>query len=242
MSVKDQRVDDWMVRGALRAFPRRFRLSLAPDLLPLCEDFSESGRVRSRVATSWDLLHNGLAARFDDARRALGSGPRPSPSSPEGLRGPGSLMGDLVFGLRILRKSPMFTLVAVGSLAIGIGANIAVFTVLDATLLRALPVQNPDELVVLHMVGDYEEWPDISHNGWMLTNDQGHGESSSFSYPMYERLRAMATPFRELTAFAELYSINVRVGGGAQLGGGQVVAGNYYSFLGLRPYRGRLLT
>jgi len=241
VSVRARRADGWMVRCALFAFPQRFRRSLAPDLLALYEDFEATGRRRSRLSMSWDLLRNGFAARFDDTRRALGGGAPDSPPASDGSRGLGSLLGDFVFGLRILRKSPMFTLVAVGSLAVGIGANTAVFTVLDATILRTLPVQNPEELVVLHMAGAREDWPDISQSGWMLTNDQGHNEGSSFSYPMYERLRGTNTPFRDVTAFAQLYRINVRVEDGAELTRGQVVAGNYHSFLGIRPFRGRLL-
>jgi len=241
MPASAQRVDGWIVRAALLAFPRRFRSSLAKDLLALYEDFEAAGRRRSRVSMSWDLLRNGLAARGDDARRSLGGDVGDSPPASEGPRSLGSLFGDFVFGVRLLRKSPVFTIIAVGSLAVGIGANTAVFTVLDATILRALPVLNPEELVVLHMAGEYEQWPDISQSGWMLTNDQGHSEASSFSYPMYERLRDADTPFREVTAFAQLYRINVRVQGGAELASGQVVAGNYYSFLGIRPFRGRLL-
>ncbi len=242
MSAKVRTADGWMLRCALLAFPRRFRRSLATDLVALYEDFDANGRQRSRLSMNWDLFRNGLAARLDDTRRSIGGGAPDSPPASEGPRGLGSLLGDFVFGLRILRKSPVFTLVAVGSLAIGIGANTAVFTVLDATILRVLPVQNPEELVVLHMAGARDDWPDISQSGWMLTNDQGHNEGSSFSYPMYERLRAADTPFRDVTAFARLYRINVRARGGAELAAGQVVAGNYYSFLGLRPYRGRLLT
>ena len=241
MSVRAQRVDGWMIRCALIAFPKRFRTNLAPDLLALYADFDANGRARSRLSMSWDLLRNGIAARFDDTRRSLGGGAPDRPPVSEGPRGLGSLLGDFVFGLRILRKSPVFTLVAVGSLAIGIGANTAVFTVLDATILRVLPVQDPEELVVLHMAGAREEWPDISQSGWMLTNDQGHNEGSSFSYPMYERLRDTATPFRAVTAFADLYRVNIRVEGAAELASGQVVAGNYYNLLGLVPARGRLL-
>ncbi len=229
-----------MIRGALLAFPRRFRLSLGMDLLALYEDFSATGRGRSKVAVGWDLLRNGLAARFDDARRTFGHGA----GSPSGGRRPSrlrSVLGDFGFGLRILRKSPVFTIIAVGSLTVGIGANTAVFTVLDATILRQLPVAAPDELVVLHMAGASDDWPDISQSGWALTNDQGHMEGSSFSYRMYERLRDAESPFVAVTAFADLYRLNIRVDGAAQLASGQVAAGNYYNLLGLVPFRGRLL-
>src|SRR5262245_1474063 len=82
------------------------------------------------------------------------------------------LMQDIRYGLRTLRKSPGFTIVAVLSLALGIGANTAIFSLVDPILLRSLPVKDPEQLVVLNTV------------------DQGGKEGPWFSYRMYEKLRA----------------------------------------------------
>ncbi len=149
---------------------------------------------------------------------------------------------DVAYALRMLRKSPGFTVIAVLSLALGIGANTAIFSIVDAALLRRLPVERPEDLVVLHwLVHESGESPDISINGWMIRGDSGRSESSSFSHLMYQRLRAADTPFVELAAFAPLYRINARFRGEADLGSGQVVSASYYSMLGVRPELGRLL-
>jgi predicted permease len=232
----------WIVRAALRAFPRRFRADMGFDLLAAYADLGVAAPAPSAFMMARDLVRNGLGVRLDDVRRRWGGGAPATPPGGREPRGVSSLFGDFVFGLRVLRKSPVFTMVAVGSLAIGIGANTAVFTVLDATILRLLPVQAPEELVVLHMAApSYGEYPDISQSGWMLTNDDGHAESSSFSYPLVERLRDADTPFAGVTAFAELYRINIRVDGKTEPAHGQVVEGNYYNLLGIRPVAGRLL-
>ncbi len=230
---------DRFVALALYAFPRRFRGTMAADLVATYQDF-QTGRPRgSRLAMIWDLMRNGLAARFDDVRSGGGGSNVPG-GEPRGLN---SIFGDFIYGARILRKSPVFTSVAIASLAIGIGANTAVFSLLDAAVLRQLQVENPEELVVLHMAApSYDGYPDISQSGWMLTDDQGHPESSSFSYPMYERLRDADTALADLTAYGELYRLNIGVDGAAELGRGQVVAGNYFDMLAVQAHRGRLLT
>src|SRR5580704_16939878 len=86
-----------------------------------------------------------------------------------------SILQDLRYALRQLRKTPIFTLVAVVTLALGIGANTAVFTLLDQALLRSLPVSHPEQLVRLHWTGDAP-----GH-----FNSYGGDDHDYFSYPMY---------------------------------------------------------
>src|SRR5437588_12550361 len=89
-----------------------------------------------------------------------------------------NVMEDVRYGLRLLRKSPAFTFVAVLTLALGIGANTAIFTLLDQALLRSLPVKEPSRLVVLRFSGE--------DSG----STHARGDSSLvFSYPMYRDLR-----------------------------------------------------
>src|SRR5437867_4318470 len=131
---------------------------------------------------------------------------------------------DVRLGIRMLRKSPVFTAVAVGSLALGIGANTAIFTLIDAILLRWLPVQNPQELVVL------------AHNPSQ--------PSTSFNYPDYRYVRDQSRSYTGLIAFswggsATSFRSPDR-GGPSHLVALSMVSGNYFEVLGVRPAIGRL--
>src|ERR1700690_2614616 len=96
---------------------------------------------------------------------------------------------DLRYGIRMLRRSPAFTLVAVLSLALGIGANTAVFSLVDAVMLKSLPVRAPGELRILTWVRSDKE-PDISHSGYnTLDSLTGQDVSGSFSYAAYRQFR-----------------------------------------------------
>jgi predicted permease len=130
----------------------------------------------------------------------------------------------------MLAKSPGFTLVAILTLALGIGANAAIFSVTDQVLLRLLPVQKPEELVVLRSPGPSQgrTWSD---------GDSG----TSFSYPMYKDLRDHNPVFSGLLArFAVQASVSGR--GQTELANGELVTGNYFEVLGVRPALGRVLT
>src|SRR3954469_3449446 len=92
-------------------------------------------------------------------------------------------LGDLRLALRGLRRSPLFSIVAIMSLALGIGANTAIFTLIDQVLLRKLPVSHPEQLVMLFQRG--------AHNG---SNMGGR----MHSYPMYQDLQQKAEPLSEV--------------------------------------------
>jgi predicted permease len=141
----------------------------------------------------------------------------------------GALLQDLRYGIRTLVKNPAFTIVAILTLALGIGANAAIFSLTDQVLLRLLPVESPRELVVLSSpgVGHGRIWSDIEGG-------------PSFSYPMYKDLRDRNEVFTGLLARYHL-QVNVAGEGQSQLAGGELVTGNYFQVLGVRPFLGRVL-
>src|SRR5690349_23056041 len=114
-----------------------------------------------------------------------------------------SLWQDVRFGLRTLGKNPGFTCVAILTLALGIGANTAIFTLIDAVLLRMLPVKNPQELVLL-------EWAKLQGPGggmWIDGSDweeDGRVVGTPFSYPAFQQIRTRNQAFSGMFALANL--------------------------------------
>ena len=147
---------------------------------------------------------------------------------------------DLRYGVRLLRRSPAFTVVAVLSLAIGIGSTAAVFSLADALVLRKLPVVAPDELAVFRwQAGPRNPAGSITGN---FSGDRTATSSTSFSFPAFDAFRQDAAAVAQVFGFANLYgSLDLTVDGHPEVGSGQVVSGDYFSTLGIRAAAGRLL-
>jgi predicted permease len=150
------------------------------------------------------------------------------------------LLQDVRYGLRFMRRGPGFTVVAVLTLALGIGANTAIFSVVDAVLLRKLPVREPDRLVLFRAVGG-ERFDIGAHNGSITRDSSGQTIKSSFPYQTYTRFREQPGALSEVFAFGTL-SLNVNAFGQADAASGQAVSGNYYTALGVPAVVGRTLT
>jgi predicted permease len=133
------------------------------------------------------------------------------------------LWQDIRYGLRALRKSPGFAAVAVLTLALGIGANTAIFSLVDVVLLKTLPVKNPTQLVLV-------QCPD------------GHGNHFGFSYPTYAYFRDHNSAFSGVFASEQLERLEVSVDGQPELTSGEIVSGNYYSTLGVNAIVGRTIS
>jgi len=144
-----------------------------------------------------------------------------------------NLFTDLRLGIRALTKSPGFTLVALLSLTLGIGANTAIFTLLNAIMLRPLPVQNPQQLVLFghgRAVGSTDGLPDES---WSL-----------FSYPFYREFKSRTQAFSGVTAVSSIqFRTHASIAGAPlELLRIDLVSGNYFSVLGVPPALGRTLS
>jgi predicted permease len=150
-----------------------------------------------------------------------------------------SLLQDTRFGARLLRRTPVFTVSAVASLAIGIGAAAAVFSLADGLLFRALPVRAPQDLVLFRWISG-PEMPLESLNGYGSQTETG-SSSTSFSHAAFDAMRTTLAGQADVFAFADLYRTSLSIDGQADMAFAQVVSGNYFAALGISPAAGRLL-
>ncbi len=145
---------------------------------------------------------------------------------------------DTRYGVRTLARSPVFTAAVVLTLALGIGANTTIFTLIDAVMLRSLPVKEPQDLYVFGA---------SLSSGTMYADEYGERHTSLYSYPLYRDLRDHTEAFSDLAAMSS-YEINAYESPGDMAPGGstsaaeaRLVTGNFFSLLGLGAAHGRLL-
>jgi predicted permease len=154
------------------------------------------------------------------------------------------LWQDIRYGLRMLRKSPGFSVVAILTLALGIGANTAIFSLIDAVMLRSLPVENPSQLVLLQWgarnspnVHGYQSAGDCANNMRLDSKNPG---GCSFSEPVFREI-AQANIFSGTAAFANTGRLDLTGNGSPSVINGQLVSGDFFRTMGLKAATGRLL-
>ena len=150
-----------------------------------------------------------------------------------------TLIKDLKYGFRSLLKRKGFAAIAVITLALGIGANTAIFTLVNAVLRKSLPVSHPEELVLFSAT---------TSEGTSLEDTPRTGQWERFSYASYQYFRNHNQSFQDLAAIRSGESrLSVRLTGpetgeAAQRASGHLVSGNYFSVLGVTAMRGRVFT
>jgi putative ABC transport system permease protein len=140
-----------------------------------------------------------------------------------------NLFNDLRYAIRQFRRAPGFSVLAITTLALGIGSTTAIFSLVDQVLLRDLPVQHPEQLVMLKYDG--------SNTG--RTSSHGGDNGQYFSYPMYRDLRDKNTVFSGMIAMLPT-QVGVQWHDTPALAGAELVTGNYFDVLGVKPAIGRL--
>ncbi len=152
-------------------------------------------------------------------------------------------MQDLRYGWRQLGRSPVFAAAATLVLALGIGANTAIFSLLDAVMLRSLPVRDPQQLLVPKWTAKSTppQFGESNFEPCFEGKIRAPKSGCSFSYPMFESMQSRRDVFSDVMAFAGPAQLNIKANGAAQLGSADIVSGSFFRTLGVRAAYGRLL-
>jgi putative ABC transport system permease protein len=189
----------------------RFEEDLAEELRfhvsTYADDLERSGIPRAEAVRRARLEFGGVESVREDCREA------------RGLRLLDELRQDVRYAVRVMARTPGFTAAAILSLALGIGANTAIFSVMDAVLLRMLPVEHPEQL-------------------HFLAHGTGDNPGLSSTYPLFERYRRDLDVFSGITAY-NIQEFKVSSAEGSDLVNGQFVAGNFHSVVGVPLVLGR---
>jgi predicted permease len=209
-----RRLREWVSRLAGTVRPRRSDEDLREELDLHLQ--MEAERARQQGVSS-DEARRAAAIRAGGVAQAM-----EHVRDRRGMPWVADLWRDLRYGVRGLAREPSFALVAIVSLGLGIGVNAAIFSLVDAVLLRTLPVQRPSELVFIETAGS-------------------SGRGGAPPYPCFERFRRETSAFVGLAAFAT-DQLKIEVDGGVEQVFGQAASGNYFELLGIKPVIGRLMS
>src|SRR5262245_38985991 len=216
----------WLISLVGVIVPRRLRA----DWL---QEWEAELRYREALLAEWDNLN--WRTKLDLLRRSLGAFWDALLLQPRRLED--EMFQDMRYGLRMLLKTPGFTLAAALSLALGIGANTAIFSLIDAVLLKSLPVLEPEKLVFFGKVKGVGATNDFPDRGWDL-----------FSYPFYREMRRRNEVFSDVGAILSMpwtvHGLVNTYGAGGEMAriDVQLVSGVYFSTLGVNAGLGRVIT
>src|SRR5262245_45093107 len=215
----------WLIRTIGVIVPRRLRADWR-------REWEGELRHREELLAEWDRLN--WRSKIDLLRRSTSAFWDALWLQPKRLED--EVFQDIRFGVRMLLKSKGFTMVAVLSLALGIGANTALFSVVDAVLIKTLPVPEPERLVLF----EWQAGLTFRHSGTSGTSS----EHAVFRYDVFEKARAAAqeSPLSDFFAFAPIYEGIAVAGDRAEIVNGQAVSGGYYAGLRVQPILGRAIT
>jgi len=220
----------WLIKYIGLIVPRRLRADWH-------QEWEAELRYREMLLAEWDKLD--WINKLDLLRRSLGAFWDALLLQPQ--RWEDEMIQDLRYAVRMLCQQPSFTLIAVITLALGIGANTAIFSLVDAILLRSLPVRDPAALVQFKWAAG-ESFRGFSYDGELNREElPGLHVATSFAPATYELLRTRNRTLSDLFAYTPIDQLNVNVAGQAEIASGQAVTGNYHQALGVTSLLGRTL-
>ncbi len=153
-----------------------------------------------------------------------------------------SLLQDSRYAWRMLRKSPAFTIIAVATLALGIGANTAIFSLIDAVAFRSLPVPDPQGLIIFQWLAHQRPETNEYRGGGDCRSHLEEASGCSLPLPFFKDVHAQTSVFSHLAAYTPAQLLDLSGNGPAQIVRGDFVSGDFFPTLGVHSHVGRLLT
>jgi predicted permease len=152
------------------------------------------------------------------------------------------MLRDIRHGFRVLMQAKGWTAVVVLSLAVGIGANAAIFSAVNGLMLQELPVRDPDSLIRLRWAGKNDMANNSSEYGSVAELPSGENVETTFSYPVFEQLRSASQTLSHMAASVPKSGVTITIDGRAETASALLTTGNYYEMLGVNAQVGRTLT